>query len=94
MCQGVNSERVGDELDYITLDKIKKKSLARIVRINTSLTLRRQLMRLGLLPGTVIQKIRTAPLGDPVEYHLFGQYLCLRKQEADCIEVELLTRDT
>ena len=47
-----------------------------------------RLRELGLLPGTRVQFIRRAPLGDPVEIMIRGALLSLRSTEAGQIEVE------
>ena len=46
-----------------------------------------RLRELGLLPGTRLQVVRRAPLGDPIEISLRGALLSLRQSEADLIEV-------
>ncbi len=46
-----------------------------------------RLRELGLLPGTRIQLVRRAPLGDPMEISVRGSLLSLRRREADLIEV-------
>ncbi|MGH0053421.1 MAG: FeoA family protein [Sphaerochaetaceae bacterium] len=38
----------------------------------------------------VVQLIKVAPLGDPLELTVRGYQLSLRKQEASLIEVEML----
>jgi len=43
---------------------------------------RRRLMEMGLVPGTAIQLVRVAPLGDPLEYLIRGYRLSLRRSEA------------
>jgi ferrous iron transport protein A len=45
-------------------------------------------MEMGLLPGTPIQVVRYAPLGDPIEIMLRGYHLSLRRAEAVGIVVE------
>lgn len=45
-------------------------------------------MDMGMTPGTVVKVIKMAPLGDPIEVHLRGYELSLRKEEAKQIEVE------
>ena len=45
-------------------------------------------MELGLLPGTSIEVVRVAPLGDPIELRLRNYSLCLRRSEATNIDVE------
>lgn len=47
-----------------------------------------RLREMGLLPGTAITLIRTAPLGDPIEIKVRGYHLTLRKSEAEHILVE------
>lgn len=47
-----------------------------------------RLREMGLLAGTRITLIRTAPLGDPIEIKVRGYHLTLRKSEADHVLVE------
>jgi ferrous iron transport protein A len=47
-----------------------------------------RLREMGLLPGTAVTLVRTAPLGDPIEIKLRGYNLTLRKSEADHVMVE------
>ena len=49
--------------------------------------LRRRLLELGLVPGTPVEAIRRAPLGDPLEITLRGYALSLRANEADVVEL-------
>ena len=49
-----------------------------------------RLREMGLLVGTRITLVRTAPLGDPLEFKLRGYHLSLRKSEAEHILVEPL----
>lgn len=48
----------------------------------------RRLMDLGLIRGTSVEVVRTAPLGDPIEVRLRGFMLTLRRAEAEHITVE------
>ena len=47
-----------------------------------------RLREMGLLVGTRVTLIRTAPLGDPLEIKVRGYHLTLRKTEADHVLVE------
>jgi ferrous iron transport protein A len=47
-----------------------------------------RLREMGLLAGTRVTLVRTAPLGDPLEVKLRGYHLSLRKSEAEQILVE------
>ena len=47
-----------------------------------------RLREMGLLTGTTLTLVRTAPMGDPIEIKVRGYHLTLRKSEADHILVE------
>jgi len=49
---------------------------------------RRKLLSLGITPGTRVDVIRTAPMGDPMEIKVRGFSLSLRKAEANTVLVE------
>lgn len=49
----------------------------------------RRLLDLGFLPGTRLRVVRCAPLGDPVLYELRGYRVCLRRDDADRIQVQV-----
>jgi ferrous iron transport protein A len=72
-----------------TLDLLSSGQQAHIRRITGKGPTRRRLMDMGVIAGNQITMIRTAPLGDPVEYHLLGYQLSLRKSEAHLIEIEV-----
>ena len=48
-----------------------------------------RLREMGLLPGTRVTLVRTAPLGDPLEIKIRGYHLTLRKSQAAHVVVEL-----
>jgi Fe2+ transport system protein FeoA len=48
------------------------------------------LMQLGLVPGTRVEVIRQAPLGDPLEVDVVGARLALRRAVAVTVLVEPL----
>lgn len=61
-----------------------------IVRSITSTgELKRRLMDMGITRGTSIYVRKLAPLGDPMELHLRGYALSLRKSDAENIKVIL-----
>jgi ferrous iron transport protein A len=47
-----------------------------------------RLREMGLLAGTRLTMIRSAPLGDPLEIKLRGYHLTLRKSEAEHVLVD------
>jgi ferrous iron transport protein A len=48
-----------------------------------------RMREMGLLVGTRLTLVRTAPLGDPIEIKLRGYHLTLRKVDAASVLVEL-----
>jgi len=55
-------------------------------------------MELGILPGTRVEVVSTAPLGDPLELLVRGASLSIRREQAESVEVsttplEETTRD-
>lgn len=63
------------------------KAVVRDVRGERSVA--RRLMEMGVLPGTPIEVVRIAPLGDPVELRLRGYALSIRHAEAAQVQVEV-----
>jgi len=49
---------------------------------------RKKLLDMGIMPGVVIEMIRPAPLGDPVQIKIKGYHLSLRKTEASRIVIK------
>lgn len=47
-----------------------------------------RLREMGLITGTRITLVRTAPMGDPLEIKVRGYHLTLRKSEAEHVVVE------
>lgn len=51
---------------------------------------RQRLIAMGLIPGTLFEVIRLAPLGDPIEISVRGIALSLRKKEANLLKIEII----
>jgi Fe2+ transport system protein FeoA len=49
--------------------------------------LRRRLLEMGLTPNTMVCVRKMAPMGDPIELHLRGYSLTLRKEDANLIDI-------
>ncbi len=69
------------------LSEVQPGKLVEVVAIAGQSSFRRRLMELGLVPGTRVELVRVAPLGDPVELLVRGASLSIRKAEASVIEV-------
>ncbi len=69
------------------LSSLPNSRSGRIESLPSGLPAMTRLRELGLLPGTVVQLIRRAPLGDPLEISVRGSLLSLRRSEAELILV-------
>ena len=61
-----------------------------IARLGGDPAIARRLMELGLVPGTLVEMVRRAPLGDPIELSVRGVHLSLRRSEA--LHIHVATR--
>lgn len=75
---------------FATLDQLAPGQAGRVIRILAPDAVARRLMELGLTPGTQIEVVRRAPLGDPIELRLRDTHLSIRETEASQVHVELV----
>jgi DtxR family Mn-dependent transcriptional regulator len=73
----------------IPLHKLNTGQRGVVVRVGGKGPARRRMMDMGLVPGSEVEVVRVAPLGDPIEFTVKGYSLSLRKSEAKVIEVEV-----
>lgn len=68
---------------------LKSAKLGEVVRIDSvgESDLKQRLLTMGLIPGTRVEILRSAPLGDPIAVRLRAYNLALRKDDAEKIEV-------
>lgn len=71
------------------LSELEPPEKGRIVRVGGKGEIRRRLLDMGVVTGSVVEVERVAPLGDPVQIKVKGYDLALRKEEAEKIQVEL-----
>jgi len=60
---------------------------ARITGLSMTDSYRKRMMDLGLMPGTEVQVVRKAPLGDPIVVRFRGYQMSFRLSEASHIEI-------
>ena len=58
-----------------------------VARVGGARAFRRRLMELGLIPGTTVEVVRVAPLGDPLELSARGCNLSIRRADARMVDV-------
>ncbi|MBD3305630.1 ferrous iron transport protein A [candidate division KSB3 bacterium] len=82
----------------MTLKSVAPGSRVIVKKLTGHGAVRRRLMDMGIIPGTEIEVLKVAPLGDPVEMKFKGYNLSLRRDEADMVIVEdsanIRTEDT
>lgn len=62
-----------------------------VLRLNeNNKIVKRHLLDMGIIKGTEIIIKKIAPMGDPIDIQLRDYELCLRKEELNKIEVEVL----
>lgn len=71
----------------MTLNELEKGKKATIVKLHGEGAVKRRIMDMGLTKGTLLMVRKVAPLGDPMELHVRGYELSLRKADAKMIEV-------
>ena len=72
---------------FRTLDRLEPGESGVVLRLDGDPGAIRRLMELGIVPGTPVEVIRLAPLGDPIELRLREIHLSLRRAEAAFIHV-------
>ena len=73
-----------------TLNDFTVGESGKILKVSGEGRVRRRLFDMGVTPGAELTMRKKAPLGDPIEITIRGYELTLRKDEAACVEVELL----
>ena len=69
------------------LSELKAGEKGVIVKVHGHGGFRKRIVEMGFVKGKAVEVLQNAPLQDPVKYHLMGYEVCLRRQEADMIEV-------
>lgn len=71
----------------MTLGDVAPGARVVVARVGGDRAFRRRLMELGVIPGTPVEVLRIAPLGDPVELSARGCNLSIRRAEAKLVDV-------
>ena len=77
----------------MTLRDLKIGDSCRITAVGGEGALRQHFLDMGMIPGVEVTVVKFAPMGDPVELLIHGYQLTLRLDDAEQIEVEMLTSD-
>ncbi|MDR1986967.1 MAG: ferrous iron transport protein A [Treponema sp.] len=71
-----------------TLKDVRPGETVRVVKLHGQGAVKRRIMDMGITRDAEILVRKVAPLGDPVEVHVRGYALSLRKGDIDIIEVQ------
>ena len=71
-----------------TLKEVKVGNKAKVIKVHGEGAVKRRIMDMGITKGVEITVRKVAPLGDPLELHLRGYELSIRKADAEMIEIE------
>jgi len=71
-----------------TLKDIKSGETVTVLKVHGEGQLRKRIMEMGITKGCIVEVIKVAPLGDPIEITLRGYDLTIRKADAEFVEVD------
>ena len=71
----------------MTLNDLKIGDSAVIKTVGGEGALRNRLLDMGLIPHTKVTLQKVAPMGDPIEIHVRGYELTLRREDAKLIGI-------
>lgn len=74
-------------MEIKTLSEMKSGESGVVKKLNGSGNIKFRLIDMGVVPGTKVQVVKYAPLGDPIEIKLKGFSLSLRMHEAAMIDI-------
>lgn len=72
---------------YLPMTALPIGEQATVIAIATKGLIRRRLLDLGLVPGTVVKAVRKSPGGDPIAFGIRGALIALRSEESSQIWV-------
>lgn len=78
--------------EIMKLNELKVGKSAVITKVSGQGALRQHFLDMGMVPGAEITLVKTAPMGDPLEYQIHGYELTLRLAEAEKIEIEPIAK--
>lgn len=73
---------------HLTLNDLRTGERGVIIDIDGHDAVAARLMEMGLLPGETVEMIGSAPMGDPIEYAVYGYRISLRKFESARVRID------
>ena len=72
----------------VALNTLNPGERGKIIKVSGQGPARKRIADMGVTTGTVVEVVRIAPLGDPIDVKVRGYHLSLRQEEAAHITVE------
>lgn len=72
----------------VPLSTLKLGEKSNVVHLDVKGLLRRRILDLGIVPGTVLTCIGKAPAGDPIAYLVRNTVIALRNEDASQIYID------
>ncbi|MGI1658925.1 MAG: FeoA family protein [Desulfitobacterium sp.] len=76
-----------DSQSLVPLSTLKRGEKAYVVDLALNGLFRRRLLDLGIVTGTSLKCLGSAPAGDPIAYLVRGTVIALRSEDAQAIRV-------
>ena len=77
-------------MNHLCLSQLDRGQSARIITMDQDAIVCQKLMNLGVMPLKTIRFVKTAPMGDPLEFEVDGLNFSVRRKDACLIKVEPL----
>ena len=81
-------QEAGSTVSHRTLAELRPGEQGTVSGYANHGPLAQRMMQLGILPGEVIETLRCAPGGDPLEFKVMGYALSLRRSEAALVRID------
>jgi ferrous iron transport protein A len=72
----------------MTLNDLRAGERGVIIDVDGQDAVAARLMEMGLLPGETVEMIGAAPMGDPIEYAVYGYRISLRSIESARVRID------
>ncbi len=87
-CRGSRKRRLDLlKIEAVSLPEVPLKKTVVVQSVEGDRAFRRRIMEMGLVPGTAVRVVATAPLGDPHTIELRASRMSLRRAEAAHVHV-------
>jgi ferrous iron transport protein A len=73
----------------VPMSDLRRGQRGEVLALTAYGNIRRRLLDLGLVPGTVIERLMTSPIGDPICFRVRGAMIALRCEDANMITVTI-----